>query len=126
MKPKLTLLIVVLTAGLAGAQDRLADQLRKAIVEEESYQNLDKAIQAYQNIVAQFDEERRTAAAALFHLAECYRKQGKSGMAAPVYQRVVREFPDQTKLADASRNYLPKEHPRRPGGTGSCRQEAGR
>jgi tetratricopeptide (TPR) repeat protein len=108
MKPKLTLLIIVLTASLVGAQDRLADQLRKALVEEESYQNLNKAIQAYQSILAQFDEERRTAATALFHLAECYRKLGKNDLAAAAYQRVVREFPDQTKLADASRNYLPK------------------
>jgi tetratricopeptide (TPR) repeat protein len=108
MRVKLMLFIAILTAGLSSAQDRLADQLRKAIVEEESYQNLDKAIQAYQSILAQYDEERRTAATALFHLADCYRKLGKTDQAVSAYQRVVREFPDQTKLAEASRNYLPK------------------
>ncbi len=108
MKPTLTFWILLLTATLAVAQDRLADQLRKAIVEEESNQNLDKAVQAYQNILNQFDEERAMAATALFHLAECYRKLGKKDMATAAYQRVVREFADQTKLADASRSYLPK------------------
>lgn len=108
MKTKLALLVMMLAASFSGAQDRLADQLRKAIVEEESNQNFDKAIQAYQSILAQFDEERRTVATALFHLAECYRKLGKKDLASAAYQRVVREFPDQAKLADASRSYLPK------------------
>ena len=108
MKAKLTFWVILLAASFAVAQDRLADQLRRAIVEEESNQNLDKAVQAYQSILKQFDEELATAATALFHLAECYRKLGKKDMATAAYQRVVREFPDQTKLVDASRNYLAK------------------
>ena len=108
MKPKFTFLALLLAASLAVAQDRLADQIRKAIVEEESNRNLDKAVQAYQSILKQFDEERATAATALFHLAECYRKLGKNDLAAAAYQRVVREFADQSKLADASRNNLSK------------------
>ncbi|MBZ5497341.1 MAG: tetratricopeptide repeat protein [Acidobacteriia bacterium] len=108
MRTHLALAILMLSASLAAAQDKMADQLRKAIVEEEANQNLDKAIQAYQSILAQFDEERKTAATALFHLADCYRKQGKTEQAMAAYRRVVQEFSDQTKLADASRNYLPK------------------
>ncbi len=108
MRTKLAITVTMLAANLIGAQDKLADQLRKAIVEEESYQNLDKAIQAYQGILMQFEAERGSAATALFHLAECYRKQGKKDLANASYQRVIREFPDQTKLAEASRNYLPK------------------
>jgi len=110
MKSKLILTILMLSASLAMAQDKMADQLRKAIIEEESNQNLDKAIQAYQSILKQFDQERQTAAMALFHLADCYRKQGKSNQAIAAYKRVAQEFGDQTQLADASRNYLSKTY----------------
>jgi transposase-like protein len=51
-----------------------------------------------------------TIAAALFHLANCCRKQGKSSEAIAAYKRVAREFGDQTQLADASRNYLSKTY----------------
>jgi len=108
MKTTLALAILMLPASLAGAQDKMAEQLRKGIVEEEANQNLDKAIQLYQPILAQFDEERKTAATTLFHLAGCYRKQGKTDQAIAAYKRVVQEFPDQNKLADASRTHLSK------------------
>lgn len=108
MNTKLALTILMLAASLAGAQEKMTDRLRQAIVEEEANQNLDKAIQAYQGILAQFDQERQTAAAALFHLAGCYRKQGKNDQAIAAYKRVVRDFPDQSKLADSSRTYLTK------------------
>jgi tetratricopeptide (TPR) repeat protein len=106
MKNILSLLFLLLMMGNAVAQNRMADQLRKAIVEEEANQNLNGAIQTYNAILAQYDEQRLTAATALFHLADCYRKQGKSEQAIAAYKRVVREFPEQTKLADTSRNYL--------------------
>jgi tetratricopeptide (TPR) repeat protein len=86
----------------------MADQLKKAIVEEESNQNLDKAVLAYKGILAQFDDERKTAAAALFRLADCYRKQGNKSQAIAAYRRVLEDFPDQSELTDASRYYLTK------------------
>jgi hypothetical protein len=75
MKKTLALLLFICMAGMAVAQDKMADQLRKAIVEEEANQNLDKAIAAYNDILKQYDDHRITAATALFHLADCYRKQ---------------------------------------------------
>jgi tetratricopeptide (TPR) repeat protein len=106
MKKLIALLFFTCLAGMAVAQDEMADQLRKAIVEEEANQNVDKAIAAYNAIIEQYDKQRVTAATALFHLADCYRKQDKKDPAIEAYQRIVREFPEQTKLASASRNYL--------------------
>jgi len=106
MKTALTVAFLVCTAALSVAQERLADQLRKGIVQEEASQNLEKAIKAYQAIVAQFDEDRKAAATALFRLAECYRKTGKREQAVAAYQRVVREFPDQAALVEPSRQQL--------------------
>jgi tetratricopeptide (TPR) repeat protein len=106
MKTLLTVFMLLAAATFAGAQDRLADQLRKGIVLEEVNQNLPKAIEAYQAIVAQFDEERKTAASAIYRLAECARKTGKRELALAAYSRVVREFPDQAALAASSRQQL--------------------
>jgi tetratricopeptide (TPR) repeat protein len=98
----------MLAPGLCAAQDKMAEALRKGIVEEDTNQNLNAAIQSYQSVVTQYDEDRKSAATALFRLAECYRKQGKSDQATAAYKRVVQEFADQTKLAEQSRSHLPK------------------
>ncbi len=104
-----TLLAAAMIAGaaaLAGAQDWPADQLRKGIALEDAGRNPEQAIQTYKAIVAQFDEDRKVAATALYRLAECYRKAGMRSEAQAAYQRVVREFSDQSTLADSSRRQL--------------------
>jgi predicted nucleic acid-binding Zn-ribbon protein len=93
-------------AGGAGAQERLADQLRKGIAQEETGGSVEKAIPIYQAIVARFEQDRQAAATALFRLAECYRKAGKREPAIAAYERVVREFGDQAALVEASRKQL--------------------
>jgi tetratricopeptide (TPR) repeat protein len=93
-------------AALAGAQGPPAEQLKKAVVQEETGQSPEKAIEAYRAIVAQYDEDRRVAATALYRLAETCRKAGMRTEAQAAYQRVVREFSDQTALADPSRRQL--------------------
>jgi|ERR1051326_4218243 outer membrane protein TolC len=103
--------ILIALAASAGAQepgrDPLGDALRKAIVEEDVNHNPDAAIRGYQAILAQFHGERATAATALFRVAECYRKQGKTGEAAAAYRRLVAEFPEQQALVEKSRRQIP-------------------
>ena len=106
MRTVMMIAMLVGAAATIGAQERLADQLRKGIVQEEASQNLEKAIQAYQAIVAQYDEERKTAGTALFRLAECYRKAGRREQAVAAYQRVLREFTDQAAMVESSRQQL--------------------
>jgi len=106
MIAKLAWAILLAIPSVAAAQGTLADQLRKAIVEEEVNQKLDKASETYTKILAQYDEDRKVAATALFHLAECSRKLGQKEKAIAAYQRVLREFTDQTALANACRNNL--------------------
>jgi hypothetical protein len=101
-----TLLLALTAAGGAGAQERLADQLRNGVVQEEVNGSVEKAIPIYQALVAQFDQDRQAAATALFRLGDCYRKAGKQDPAVAAYQRVVREFGDQAALAQASRKQL--------------------
>ena len=119
MKTTLLLLILALTVG---AQDRLEETLRKGIVEEESKQNLNGAIQAYQSVLTQFENDRKTAATALFRMAESYRKLGKNNEAIAAYTRLSREFPDQTRLAEQSRSHLVKTYKLKPQPTGTIAQ----
>lgn len=101
-----TVLLACTVAGSAAAQEPLADQLRKGIVQEEANGSVEKAIPIYQAIVSQFDHDRQAAATAVFRLGECYRKAGKKDLAVAAYQRVVREFGDQAALAESSRTQL--------------------
>lgn len=99
--------LVMIGLGLSAmAQDRMAESLRKGVVEEESQHNLDAAIQNYQVTLSQYDEARGIAATALFRMADSYRKEGKSEQAISAYKRLVQEFADQRTLADQSRSIL--------------------
>jgi len=106
MRLTLALSMLVIAAS-APAQD-LAGPLRQGIVEEDANRNLDAAIRDYQSVLTRFAEERKTAATALFRLAECYRKQGNAQQANAAYNRLLAEFSDQSELAAQSRKALGK------------------
>src|SRR5438552_109568 len=109
MKTKSIALFAVLliaSARVAGAADNPNDALQKGLLEEEANHNLEAAIQAYQTVLNQFDDQRKIAATAAFRLAECYRKQGKTNEAVAHYQRVVQNFPDQDSLVGPSERML--------------------
>src|SRR5207248_439035 len=109
MKTKSIVLFVVLliaSARLASAADNLNETLQKGLLEEEANHNLDAAIQAYQSVVNQFDDQRKITATAVFRLGECYRKQGKTNEAVAQYTRVGRDFADQEALVKLSAQNL--------------------
>jgi len=106
MKATLILTLLLLSGGGLRAQDNLAGTLNKAILEEESQHNLEAAVADYQQVVAAFDGERKTAAAALFRLAECQRKLHRDDQAKAAYERIVREFADQGRVVELSRTIL--------------------
>jgi hypothetical protein len=106
MKTSWAFAILMIGTTAASAQDRMAESLRKGVVEEESKHNLTAAIQEYQAVLSQFGEARQTAATALFRMAESYRKLGKNDQAMAAYRRVTQEFADQSKLAEQSRSIL--------------------
>src|SRR5438094_10664998 len=105
----LFLMLLIATARVACAADNVNAALQKGLLEEEANHNLDAAIQAYQSVVNQYDDQRKIAATAVFRLGECYRKQGKTNEARVQYERVLADFADQTTLATLSRqNLLPR------------------
>lgn len=104
------LLLLVWTLSVSGriafAADPLTDAFQKGLLEEEANRNLDAAIQAYQSVLKQLDEQRKLAATTIFRLGECYRKLGKTNEATAQYQRIMREFPDQDVLTKLSQQNL--------------------
>jgi tetratricopeptide (TPR) repeat protein len=98
--------LMLLARPSLSATNELAGMLQKALFEEEANHNLSTAIQSYENLISQFDKDRSLAATAVFRLGECYRKQGKTNEANMQYERVLREFNDQTQIASASRDNL--------------------
>lgn len=88
------------------AAETTTSLLQKGLFEEEANQNLEAAIQNYQLVISQADEERKLAATAVFRLGECYRKKGLTNEAVAQYQRVLRDYSDQATLAKLSQQNL--------------------
>ena len=81
----------------------LEDKFRQALIEEETGQHLNTAIRAYQDVIAGLDEQREMAVTAIFHLGECYRRQGNTNDAMAQYERILRDFSEQKPVVDLAR-----------------------
>src|SRR5438046_8632908 len=99
-------LLLLAPGGAFAASNDLSTALQQGLFEEEANHNPGEAIQAYQSALREFEQARKLAATAVFRLGEVYRKQGKTNEANVQYERVLREFADQTSLATLSRSYL--------------------
>ena len=62
---------LVLCLPAIAATNDLTTTLQRGLFEEEANQNLAAAIQAYQSVISQFDQNRKLAATAVFRLGEC-------------------------------------------------------
>jgi Tol biopolymer transport system component len=87
---KLTLILATALVLFAQADVTLQKAIRKETLEGD----LKGAIALYEKAVAEAKNDRATAANALIHLAECHQKLGDSE-ATKIYERVVRDYPDQ-------------------------------
>src|SRR5579863_3500075 len=98
---------VVLLAGLAVSQKNNTPEahLRAAMDKETVDGDLKAAIEQYKKIIAQKGASKDVVARALVRLGGAYEKQG-SGEARPYYERVVREFADQSDAVQLARTRL--------------------
>src|SRR6266404_3181275 len=105
-REKIVLLLVSLLGlaqGVSAATNDLSIGLQKGLFEEEANHNFSSAIAAYQSVISQYDENRKLAATAVFRLGECYRKRGDTNDAVAEYERILRDFSDQSVLLTLSR-----------------------
>ncbi|MGA2542246.1 MAG: tetratricopeptide repeat protein [Verrucomicrobiota bacterium] len=68
--------------------------------------NVEQAMLAYQATIAAYEKDRQQAANAVFHLGECLRQLGRTDEANAQYQRILREFPEQTEFTGLSQQYV--------------------
>ena len=83
------------------------EQFDQGLIQEEVHQDLEKAVEHYQSILTTYDAQRDVLAMSMYRLAETLRKLGRIDEAAPLYERIVREFPDKQSLVLLSQRFVP-------------------
>jgi Tol biopolymer transport system component len=98
-----TLALLAIGAGLGTQSGN--DLFQQALVKERTDGNVPAAIALYQTIVRKHGSDRALVARALVQMGQCYEKLGR-GEAITAYERVVREFGDQTESVATARARL--------------------
>jgi len=98
------------TAPRRISMSNLRTALGSAVVTEIN-NNLNTAIHAYRSVISELEKDRKIAATAIFRLGECYRKLDNKMEAVEQYQRVLRDFSEQTLLVKVARKKLAHLHP---------------
>src|SRR5688500_3315954 len=106
-----TSFVLLVAAGmlvLAGARPSAQsgyDLFQKALGAERADGNLPQAIELYKRVAQEFASDRALVARALVRMAGCYAKLSDA-QARGIYERVVREYPEQTAAVEEARGYL--------------------
>lgn len=109
MKSRIFLLSVLalsILGLLSGNIQQTAEQLyQSGIYKEEVEGELEKAIEIYEQILADFPENQAVAAKALYHIGLCYEKLGNQE-AQKAYQRLIDEYPGQIQEVNLAKARL--------------------
>lgn len=101
-----TAIAVVLGTATAASAQQTAEELYQAgLYQEEVQGNLEVAIHIYERILEDFPSNRPASARALMHVGLCHEKLG-SREAQEAYERLLREYADQTELVTRARTRL--------------------
>ena len=103
--------LLVLHTAAPSAQSGY-DLFQKALGAERADGNLQQAIELYQRVAREFASDRALAARALLRMADCYAKLGNA-QARATYERVAREYPEQTAAVREARTHLQVQEPAR-------------
>ena len=99
--------ITMTSMGLkAQAPDPAREAFERGIVLEESEHDLGRASQAYEEALRGAEERRALHATLIFRLAEARRRMGRTNEASELYQRLVRQFPDQPQLVASAQRHI--------------------
>jgi outer membrane protein assembly factor BamD (BamD/ComL family) len=98
--------IVVLVAFCAvpAYAQSAAELYERALVRERAEGNLKGAMLLYEKIIKEFPAKRDVAAKALLQLGTGYEKLGQPEKAATYYDRLIRDYPDQTHMVSEAQS----------------------
>ena len=105
MKKLWLITILALAAAFAAAQRTPESMLGTALHQEEVDGDLKGAIATYQKVLGMKGLSHKTAAEALLHSGQCYEKLGDAQWRKS-YERIVRDFSDQTEAVQIARSRL--------------------
>ena len=80
--------------------------LQDGLFAEQVNRDLQTAMKHYQELLLPYDARREWVATAVFRLGECYRKLGQTNEMVVQFERVVKEFSDQTNLVANAKLHL--------------------
>ena len=102
----LALAVVLPPPDTAAQKSQSAEVLLGAALHQEEVEgNLEAAIETYKKLLADYPDNRPVAARALFQTGQCYEKLGK-GEARRAYERLVRDYADQSEQVKLARTRL--------------------
>jgi tetratricopeptide (TPR) repeat protein len=88
-----------------GQTPTTSELLQKGIYLQETVGDLDGAIKVYRQIVQMARQSRVNAAQAEYRLGMCLLKKGRQAEAAEAFQKLIKEYPEQTDLVAKARPY---------------------
>lgn len=100
-----TITLVILTSITTAQQNKAEKLYQQGIYEMEGKGDYAKAIESFNRVLTQFPREKVTGAKALLNIGRCYEKLGKNE-AQKAYERIIREFKDQTQVVAEARMRL--------------------
>jgi len=99
------LLAAVLCGSAAGQNPTTSELLQKGIYLQETVGDLDGAIKVYRQIMQMARQSRANAAQAEYRLGMCLLKKGRQAEATETFQKLIREYPEQTDMVAKARPY---------------------
>ena len=99
--------VFIATLALTASAADVSELLEKAIYTEETVGDLDKAIAAYEKVVAESKGSIDSAAQAKFRIGTCYAKQGNDAKATEAFQAVIDNYPKATEWVAKAKSRLP-------------------
>lgn len=97
--------LILVVASSACAQQSAGVLLQSGLYKEDVNGDLEAAIEIYERVLKEFPKDRPVAAKALLHIGLCYEKLGKQE-AQKAYERLIKEYADQTEPARVAREKL--------------------
>jgi len=106
MMIRVTLLLLLFGGRLFAQTSTSSELLQKGIYLQETVGDLDGAIKVYRQITQMARESRSNAAQAEYRLGLCLQKKGQQGEAVRTFQKLMKEYPEQTELIARIQQFL--------------------
>ena len=105
----LGLLAVAVVMPCCARGDAASDLLEKGVYQEEVAGDLTKAIEIYQQVIADAESSRTCVAEALYRKATCHLRKDEPDPARAALRQLARQYPDQAELVERARQLLDEQ-----------------